>query len=203
MIKKTIYTFILCLFCAPFLMGVTILPRSPSWGASFGAGMGAGINQGMMLAIMQKQAREAQFNRNYGKVLSILQGYSRENHDYFMNLLANDPDLSYSLKTGLIATYNIYRKARDTLDLEFNHRFEEIAQVISQEEGFELSELFELTLYMDPTISQKALNTKINNLFLSPDLENHILDFVKTYYSERNNLAKWYEEKERALCSID
>lgn len=66
----------------------------------------------------------------------IMQGYDKQRHLEYMEALADSPDLSYSLKTGLIKALNGYRDERDTIDLYYCTQLKDLDKKVSEEGNF-------------------------------------------------------------------
>jgi hypothetical protein len=166
------------------------------WGTALGTVAGIGAN-----IFGKKDPRDERIKFANAQVKATLKGYNRENHDDFMTLVAQSPDLSYSLKCGLISVYSDYRQGRDNLDASYNAKYLILAESLANAHEASLSDLLQLMADMNPHSNQKKLKESIQALGLSPNLEQELNGLIQEYYKDRLGIDQWLAFQEEYLIT--
>jgi hypothetical protein len=194
--SKLICLVVACLLVQSHLVhGVQVLPRVQTTVEYMEPGIGgfaSAIGHAMAVRKENKQRKE----RALSQVKAILKGYSVENHEYYMQLIAESPELSYSFKLGLISIYNEYRHLRDDLDKSFSSLYLQWAKEIVNNHEASLSDLVEIMPYLNPHDTQDRLKQFIESIGLDSNSNQGLYNLINRYYLDRVKIDKHMASQE-------
>ncbi len=204
--KKLTFLFLLIIFFGSQCQASVIVTQNPIDNAvntignsvenaanTISNGMVQSAVQGALYnAMLKKAAEDRAIARRVaqvrGRLVSILQGYTKEQHKKYMKLIENSPDVSYSLKVGVLNICNAYREARDSVDAAFLKRYRSWAESVAKIHEASLRELMMLLNYFNPNEKRKLLNKEIDKIGLGKNIRRELDNLVRDYYGSRSKM---------------
>jgi len=182
------------------LSAIQVLPRTQSFGEQLGQSFGqAGSNIAQGLAI--RRQRELEIARILARIYVLLTGYNFGDHDLYMQRIADSPDLSYSLKMGVISLYNQHKTNHFDLVNKYSKKHDEFVCDVMKSYSGSKNDLKDLSTYITHGTDKNSIMKKVNQLTIDKKQKQRLGRLVDKYHKEKSLMNKKFNENMISLVA--